>query len=84
MEAALGSFRGMNSSHTAIYMLGTKPSLTSGHQDVKMSMYRSLKSIRPCYLSFEPLSHILRVAAQYFFQRSTHPQRFSEVSDILL
>ena len=27
MEAALGSFRGMNSSHTAIYMLGTRPSL---------------------------------------------------------
>ena len=27
MEAALGSFRGMNSSHTAIYMLGIRPSL---------------------------------------------------------
>ena len=39
---------------------------------------------RPCYLSFEPLSHILRAAAQYFFQGSTHPQRFSEVSDFLL
>ena len=37
---------------------------------------------RPCYLSFEPLSHILRAAAQYFFQGSTHPRRFSEVSDL--
>ena len=35
-----------------------------------------------CTDQVEPLSHILRAAAQYFFQGSTHPRRFSEVSDL--